>query len=114
MSNQVSALKSIALAKLVEAGVIERKEDGSVDMDGFERFWVAFERNLMTALANQLGAELKKRGKDPVVFVNSSGEVETPDLDCSECEFMAIKRLTKVGFAVIACLLGLLLRGIIW
>lgn len=47
-------MKGIALVKLVEAGVIRREADGSVDTDGFETFWNGFERNLYTAMDNAM------------------------------------------------------------
>ena len=47
-------MKGIALMKLVEAGVIQREEDGNVNTDGFETFWDGFERNLYTAMDNAM------------------------------------------------------------
>lgn len=47
-------MKGIALMKLVEAGVIQREEDGNVNTDGFETFWDSFERNLYTAMDNAM------------------------------------------------------------
>lgn len=47
-------MKGIALVKLVEAGVIQREEDGNVNTDGFETFWNGFERNLYTAMDNAM------------------------------------------------------------
>ena len=49
-------MKGIALLELVDAGVIRREEDGSVDTDGFEVFWSGFERNLYIAMDNAMDA----------------------------------------------------------
>ena len=54
-------LKSVALIKLVEAGVIPEAEDGSVDTAGFERFWVKFEPNIEKWFANEVSRREKKR-----------------------------------------------------
>ena len=51
-----NTLKCVALLKLVEAGVISEAEDGSVDTEGFERFWTKFERNLNTAITDEVNA----------------------------------------------------------
>lgn len=57
-------LKGVALVKLVEAGVIQRNADGSVDTTGFERFWQGFERNLQTCIHNELSALMKQSGSE--------------------------------------------------
>lgn len=65
MDNRIISvtLKAAALVKLVDAGVIQREEDGSVNTEGFERFWSGFEQNLYTAMDITL-AELSARYKN--------------------------------------------------
>ena len=53
-------LKSVALIDLVEAGVIQRDDDGGVDTERFERFWCRFQGSLDTAMENAM-AELSAR-----------------------------------------------------
>lgn len=52
-----AALRGIALMKLVEAGVIERDAEGTVDLDRFERFWGKFSWNLYVAIRNEFQPE---------------------------------------------------------
>ena len=56
-------LKSVALIDLVEAGVIQRDDDGGVDTERFELFWRRFQGNLNNAMDNAM-AELSARYQD--------------------------------------------------
>lgn len=56
----ILTLKSVALIGLVEAGVIQKDDDGGVDTERFERFWRRFQGNLDNAMDNAM-AELSAR-----------------------------------------------------
>ena len=56
-----ATLKGVALMCLVGSGVIQREEDGSVNTEAFERFWEKFERNLSTAITNELNQIWEER-----------------------------------------------------
>ena len=58
--NIILTLKSVALIGLVEAGVIQKDDDGGVDTEQFERFWRRFQGNLDNAMDNAM-AELSAR-----------------------------------------------------
>lgn len=58
--NIILTLKSVALIGLVEAGVIQKDDDGGVDTERFERFWRRFQGNLDNAMDNAM-AELSAR-----------------------------------------------------
>lgn len=55
------ALKSVALQKMVEAGIIPQAEGGSVDTADFERFWTKFAPNVETWAANEVLCRKEKR-----------------------------------------------------
>lgn len=47
-------LKGSALLDLIDAGVIQPDENGNVDTDGFERFWIEFEKKMEADMAERM------------------------------------------------------------
>lgn len=101
-------MKGIALMKLVDAGVIRRGDDGSVDTDGFERFWSGFERNLYTAMDNAM-EELSRgyQGREETARKADQGA----DHGAGEGKFHGEELILPALALALGFLLALLLAG---
>lgn len=49
-----NTLRCAALIKLVESGIIQQEENGTVNTEDFEVFWSRFEKDINTAFANEI------------------------------------------------------------
>lgn len=67
-------MKGIALMKLVEAGVIQREEDGNVNTDGFERNLYTAMDNAMEELSRSYQSGEKTAGKADQGADHGAGE----------------------------------------
>lgn len=47
-------LKGSALMGLLNAGIIQPDENGDLDTDGFERFWIEFEKKMEADVAERM------------------------------------------------------------
>lgn len=57
-------LKTVALLKLMESGLVENGETGTEERAKFEAFWCSFERNVAIAMENELRQQSGRNGSD--------------------------------------------------